>query len=277
MQIQSRYSRTVCLCFINFFFSNSHSLISYVGWTQQLTAYHEVSKNDSERCPLMSNGSINRNSQHYGAAAVCSNPLIIRPAADSVIASGLQMRMLTCKRSAGQLPVSRRCPAGQRWPQMTVGVYNLTSLHSTRLLIHCPYEFWAEIWHLHSIVGFKLCFSLTAVISSNRGHFAELLSYWQFVGKDKSAMAAEYFDSLKQYEKNCEGEESMICLADLYETLGRFLKDLGLLSQVTSAGSQSQCGFSCTLLSVPGVHAAFFCCADQMVDLNILSLTFMGL
>ncbi|XP_008053105.2 nephrocystin-3 [Carlito syrichta] len=64
-----------------------------------------------------------------------------------------------------------------------------------------------------------------------RGHFAELLSYWQFVGKDKSAMAAEYFDSLKQYEKNCEGEESLICLADLYETLGRFLKDLGLLSQ----------------------------------------------
>ncbi|XP_028345556.1 nephrocystin-3 isoform X7 [Physeter macrocephalus] len=75
---------------------------------------------------------------------------------------------------------------------------------------------------------------LNLFVSQNlykRGHFAELLSYWQFVGKDKSAMAAEYFDSLKQYEKNCEGEESMICLADLYETLGRFLKDLGLLSQ----------------------------------------------
>ncbi|CAO2633778.1 Nphp3 [Lemmus lemmus] len=63
-----------------------------------------------------------------------------------------------------------------------------------------------------------------------RGHFAELLSYWQFVGKDKGAMAAEYFESLKQYG-NCEGEENMLCLADLYETLGRFLKDLGLLSQ----------------------------------------------
>lgn len=60
-----------------------------------------------------------------------------------------------------------------------------------------------------------------------------MLSYWQFVGKDKSAMATEYFESLKQYE-NCEGEENMLCLADLYETLGRFLKDLGLLSQVTS-------------------------------------------
>ncbi|XP_039192103.1 nephrocystin-3 isoform X1 [Crotalus tigris] len=75
---------------------------------------------------------------------------------------------------------------------------------------------------------------LNLFISQNlykRGHFAELLSYWQLLGKDKSSMAVEYFSSLKLYEKNCEGEESVICLADLYETLGRFLKDLGLLSQ----------------------------------------------
>ncbi|XP_027727709.1 nephrocystin-3 isoform X2 [Vombatus ursinus] len=75
---------------------------------------------------------------------------------------------------------------------------------------------------------------LNLFVSQNlykRGHFAELLSYWQLVGRDKGSMAAEYFDSLKQYEKNCEGEESMMSLADLYETLGRFLKDLGLLSQ----------------------------------------------
>nr|XP_033785861.1 nephrocystin-3 isoform X1 [Geotrypetes seraphini]XP_033785862.1 nephrocystin-3 isoform X1 [Geotrypetes seraphini]XP_033785863.1 nephrocystin-3 isoform X1 [Geotrypetes seraphini] len=75
---------------------------------------------------------------------------------------------------------------------------------------------------------------LNLFVSQNlykRGHFAELLSYWQFVGKDKTSMAAEYFDSLKQYEKSCEGKESMTSIADLYETLGRFLKDLGLLSQ----------------------------------------------
>ncbi|XP_035299800.1 nephrocystin-3 isoform X3 [Cricetulus griseus] len=74
---------------------------------------------------------------------------------------------------------------------------------------------------------------LNLLVSQNlykRGHFAELLSYWQFVGKDKGAMATEYFESLKQYG-NYEGEENMLCLADLYETLGRFLKDLGLLSQ----------------------------------------------
>ncbi|MGH0123466.1 UNVERIFIED_CONTAM: hypothetical protein FKN15_011981 [Acipenser sinensis] len=78
---------------------------------------------------------------------------------------------------------------------------------------------------------------LNLFVSQNlykRGHFSELLSYWQFVGKDKSSMAAEYFDSLKHYEKNCEGENSMTRLADLYETLGRFLKDLGLLSQAVA-------------------------------------------
>ncbi|XP_064411015.1 nephrocystin-3 isoform X1 [Latimeria chalumnae] len=77
---------------------------------------------------------------------------------------------------------------------------------------------------------------LNLFVSQNlykRGHFAELLGYWQLVGMDKSSMAAEYFDSLKQYEKCCE-EDSMTGLADLYETLGRFLKDLGLLSQAVA-------------------------------------------
>lgn len=68
-----------------------------------------------------------------------------------------------------------------------------------------------------------------------RGHFSELLAYWQYVGKDKSSMATEYFDSLKRYEKSCESEDSMTKLANLYETLGRFLKDLGLPSQVCYA------------------------------------------
>lgn len=108
-------------------------------------------------------------------------------------------------------------------------------------------------------MAFKVCFPLITVICSNRGHFAELLSYWQFVGKDKSAMAAEYFDSLKQYEKNCEGEENMMCLADLYETLGRFLKDLGLLSQVTVAGIRARGGlFLFTLLSLQELMQLLF-------------------
>lgn len=97
-------------------------------------------------------------------------------------------------------------------------------------------------------MGFNV-FHQVNLVYWNRGHFAELLSYWQFVGKDKGAMATEYFESLKQYE-NCEGEENMLCLADLYETLGRFLKDLGLLSQVTSMG-QRQDGSVCFRVSPP--------------------------
>ncbi|XP_077100489.1 nephrocystin-3 [Siphateles boraxobius] len=78
---------------------------------------------------------------------------------------------------------------------------------------------------------------LNLFVSQNlykRGHFSELLAYWQFVGKDKSSMATEYFDSLKEFEKTCESEQSMSRLANLYETLGRFLKDLGLLSQAVA-------------------------------------------
>ncbi|XP_062926137.1 nephrocystin-3 isoform X4 [Mobula hypostoma] len=78
---------------------------------------------------------------------------------------------------------------------------------------------------------------LNLFVSQNlykRGHFAELLSYWQHVGMDKNSMAAAYFQSLKEYEKSCEGEDMIVRLADLYETLGRFLKDLGLLSQAVA-------------------------------------------
>uniref|UniRef100_A0A3Q4HWX1 Nephrocystin-3 n=1 Tax=Neolamprologus brichardi TaxID=32507 RepID=A0A3Q4HWX1_NEOBR len=78
---------------------------------------------------------------------------------------------------------------------------------------------------------------LNLFVSQNlykRGHFSELLAYWQYVGKDKSSMATEYFDSLKRYEKSCESEDSMTRLANLYETLGRFLKDLGLPSQAVA-------------------------------------------
>ncbi|XP_029313702.1 nephrocystin-3 isoform X1 [Cottoperca gobio] len=78
---------------------------------------------------------------------------------------------------------------------------------------------------------------LNLFVSQNlykRGHFSELLAYWQYVGKDKSSMATEYFDSLKHYEKSCESEDGMTKLANLYETLGRFLKDLGLPSQAVA-------------------------------------------
>uniref|UniRef100_A0A8C5B7B7 Nephrocystin-3 n=1 Tax=Gadus morhua TaxID=8049 RepID=A0A8C5B7B7_GADMO len=67
-----------------------------------------------------------------------------------------------------------------------------------------------------------------------RGRFWELLCYWQCVGKDRGSMAAQYFEALRCYEQSCQGEDSMRRLAGLYETLGRFLRDLGLVSQAVA-------------------------------------------
>lgn len=109
----------------------------------------------------------------------------------------------------------------------------------------------------------KCGFHQVNTVCWNRGHFAELLSYWQFLGKDKGAMATEYFESLKQYG-NCEGEENMLCLADLYETLGRFLKDLGLLSQVTPMDSKAGwlSMFTCLHVSPSQEGSCFLCGAE---------------
>uniref|UniRef100_A0A3Q3VSZ2 Nephrocystin-3 n=1 Tax=Mola mola TaxID=94237 RepID=A0A3Q3VSZ2_MOLML len=83
---------------------------------------------------------------------------------------------------------------------------------------------------------------LNLFVSQNlykRGHFSELLTYWQYVGKDKSSMATEYFDSLKLYEKSCENEDSMTKLANLYETLGLyFLKNIIFLTHFAVAPLQ---------------------------------------
>lgn len=64
-------------------------------------------------------------------------------------------------------------------------------------------------------------------------------------------MATEYFDSLKHYEKSCEGGGNAAQLASLCETLGRFLKDLGLLSQVRSSRQRWRGVFLIFKKSVP--------------------------
>lgn len=92
------------------------------------------------------------------------------------------------------------------------------------------YKRWPIIFCYFS--DWTLELALQSFFAFFRGHFSELLTYWQFVGKDKVSMATEYFESLKCYEQTCETEDSMRRLANLYETLGRFLKDLGLLTQV---------------------------------------------
>ncbi|KAG7264553.1 hypothetical protein CRUP_019961 [Coryphaenoides rupestris] len=67
-----------------------------------------------------------------------------------------------------------------------------------------------------------------------RGRFWELLCYWQCVGKDRGSMAAQYLDALRDHEHSCQGESGMRRLAGLYETLGRFLRDLGMASQAVA-------------------------------------------
>ncbi|OCT75952.1 hypothetical protein XELAEV_18031138mg [Xenopus laevis] len=137
------------------------------------------------------------------------------------------------------------CP-GLTWEVLTSLIYHLYTLVLLKYtcgLLHHDRVTWRsadELTWLFQQQGEKQklhkCL-MNLFVSQNlykRGHFAELLSYWQLVGKDKISMASEYFDALKQYEKNCEGEEKMTSLADLYETLGRFLKDLGLLSQAVT-------------------------------------------
>jgi len=69
-------------------------------------------------------------------------------------------------------------------------------------------------------------------VGAPRGRFWELLSYWQCVGKDRGSMAAHYLEALRDLEHGCQGESGMRRLAGLYETLGRFLRDLGMASQV---------------------------------------------
>ncbi|KAK3083411.1 hypothetical protein FSP39_021957 [Pinctada imbricata] len=67
-----------------------------------------------------------------------------------------------------------------------------------------------------------------------RGRCAELISYWQFIAADKNSMAQAYFNATRKMEELVGQYNGLITLpriADMYESLGRFLKDLGLLNQ----------------------------------------------
>lgn len=71
-----------------------------------------------------------------------------------------------------------------------------------------------------------------------RGRCAELISYWQFITADKNSMAQAYFTATRKMEEVVGQNGGLITLpriADMYESLGRFLKDLGLLNQAVPA------------------------------------------
>ena len=65
-----------------------------------MTAYHEMSKQDYDRFPLVNNhNDINGSSQHYGVLATGHNLLTVTPKAGGVGVPLLQMRMMRCKRA----------------------------------------------------------------------------------------------------------------------------------------------------------------------------------
>ena len=81
-----------------------------------------------------------------------------------------------------------------------------------------------------------------------RGRCAELVGYWQYLGVDKISMSEAYYKAMKMMEGMVGQFNGLVTLpriADVYEALGRFLKDLNLFSEVS---------FSCTTLLKNFIH-----------------------
>ncbi|XP_071510477.1 nephrocystin-3-like [Diadema antillarum] len=72
-------------------------------------------------------------------------------------------------------------------------------------------------------------------IMYSRGRCSELLAYWQGMGIDRQAMTNIYFATIKKVEENIGGHITLPLIADMYEMLGRFVKDLGLLNQAVGS------------------------------------------
>ncbi|KAH3749787.1 nephrocystin-3-like [Dreissena polymorpha] len=86
----------------------------------------------------------------------------------------------------------------------------------------------------------KLCLQNMFVFQNvvARGRTNELLQYWALLGSDRAVMATDYLAAAKQMEDNVgqfKGRVTLADIADLYETLGKFLKDIGQLNQALSA------------------------------------------
>ena len=67
-----------------------------------------------------------------------------------------------------------------------------------------------------------------------RGRSGELISYWQYLGGDKQQLSQVYFDAAKSMESmvgQFGGFVTFEKIANVYEALGRFLRDLGLLEE----------------------------------------------
>lgn len=120
-------------------------------------------------------------------------------------------------------------------------------------------KFFSDLLEANRCADFVTCEMLCY-----RGRCGELVSYWHYVGVDKTTMAQSYFTACKRMEESkslitslcfcisnfciteaCEnwlfmftvvghydGLVTLPRVADVYEALGRFLRDLGLLTEV---------------------------------------------
>ncbi|PIK40571.1 putative nephrocystin-3 [Apostichopus japonicus] len=65
-----------------------------------------------------------------------------------------------------------------------------------------------------------------------RGRYADILNCWQTVGLDRLSVSKEYFEIIKQMEEAAALNDTPCPeVANLFEMVGKFSKDLGLLNQ----------------------------------------------
>ena len=77
-----------------------------------------------------------------------------------------------------------------------------------------------------------------------RGHCTELMSYWQFIGSDRSDIGKRYLSAVREMEdavdtKTGSFPTALHDVANVYETLGNFLSHLNLLSEALAAHQRS--------------------------------------
>lgn len=83
--------------------------------------------------------------------------------------------------------------------------------------------------------------SLADIIHSStcvfcRGRACEIVRLWNYLNEEKKTIAQEYANSLKQAESTASSgrgkDVTMGDIAKMYQSFGRFLKDLGLMEEV---------------------------------------------
>ena len=61
-----------------------------------------------------------------------------------------------------------------------------------------------------------------------------MVELWNYLNEDKQAIAKYYYSELRKMENKTHGQMiQMTEIAQMYQTLGRFLKDMGLMEEVS--------------------------------------------